>query len=332
MERINLLKSFAFLENVMCIYRNFMFYNQRARFIIIGRIVAELVFYIFSAYNGFLLVYTDWFSQNFSVFFIEIISKSSFYVITFFTMVNGILKSREYKTFIFSINKIHDYILNDTDYLKRLKCTNIFCTATIIILFVVTLIRTAIDGSNYGQLSGINARSVIWMLTTILLECQYQTECVVYFGFILFIHAIMKYLNIRVTNTIIKIARSDMAVKRIPKYIIGRTELKDETDTGVDVNNVVDLEEVRYWVFIYRQLGLTTELLQKCFGMQVRYYLLAFNFFFAFFQFSYQSIFLIQLSFQTAFIFVTAVLNQIITVFRVIAVFIYVSYGNFCFV
>lgn len=252
MKKIRLLRSIVFLENLLCIYRNFLFFNKKARAIILIHITIELVLYVLSIVNNSFIIYSYFHSDNRSML-IVFTTICCFYVVTFVSIVMGILRSEEFKDLVTSLELINKFFTNNKTYLKSLGRSNTMIIAITTILYCVTCIGIAVDKITLNDFYEFTTSDVIWTVSSTLLELRYQTECVVYFGIEYLFLIFTKHLNLLVKEAIKKVSLDNNGtVKDVPIS-----------------SDAVTKNEVKRWATIYRQLMMSSKLLQACFSLQV---------------------------------------------------------------
>lgn len=220
-------------ENIMCIYRNYLFCRKKYKTLILLRILIEAVFY------GLVV-----FSNLFSIVNEVKISSLKYFDFMMYTMYFGDIffgflsksKCASYKVFIDNLTEVHNVFKKDVNYIRRLKRLSIILFVSYSVSSTVTVYFTIFDvinniplSSNWGTLY------FFYVICTILRnELTYILEFMALYAFLSLLTHFLKCLN----STLSEIQKN--------------LQLKEELNT--EYGDSVLIEKLTQWAELYKCL------------------------------------------------------------------------------
>lgn len=235
-------------ENVLCIYRNYLFCKKEYNFFIMFRIVIEVIIYSLLVLNNLIFLIDELQYSNGSeyVYF-------AVYVMFFFDVFLGffsVYKSVAYKNFIHNLVAIHNVYNKNINYNRNIKRMQIllFGNFTVILIIAVYLIVDITyylrSGSNWDTMF---ICSVIYSLFRN--EITYALEFMALYTFLSILTSLLKCLN----NTILEIQEN----------------VQSKEELNIETSHSVLVEKLTRWAEVYQYLLDASKQLSACFKNHV---------------------------------------------------------------
>lgn len=245
---IKIIKSLEILENILCVYKNYLFYGKRSKLMIMIHIVFKFLYnlLVLLVYIFLKKIEPQRFNYKHSIFLT--IHLAILYGDTFIVLYS-LYKSEAYKTFITNLISIHKIYNNDVNYqmnLKRLQ-TMLFtiCAALIIIavsLNVQNTIYLLISFEDFPMLTILMTQSSIMYS-----EVCFILEYLVLYTFLSLLSNMLQSLN---------------------KTVLMMHEQIQKRETLVDSSSDL-IEKVQQLAELYKCLVNLSKQLSPCFKYQV---------------------------------------------------------------
>nr|DAA06391.1 TPA_inf: gustatory receptor 57 [Bombyx mori] len=252
MEEIKAIKLVTFIENCICVYRNYAMCTKRNKKIISLRIIVEIIIVFFVNINNILLLHKYY--NGSGLLYIIYLFLVVYYINYMFCIFYGALQGKAYRQLIFCFNKINAIAKRDKSYKKSLARLKNMCIVISIALLIISALSVFVDRSNSWNIYEVSLRDSLLILSKIHMDFFYHFEYVVYFTHIKIFHLTLRYLNSRV-----KMAQFEMKMTR--------RDVHDEGERNIRI--LLTKELTTEWAVLYKCLVFGTKTMKSLFGLQM---------------------------------------------------------------
>lgn len=250
MSKLGIINKLIYLENVLCVYRNYFSMGVRMKRFVKLRILFEIATYLF-VYQRFLRTSLRIFRTFDNINFYFLFSYNLFSIVNTMSAIILSVNSADYfKKFIACIDSVYNLNKDDELYHLSMKKLNkrFICVSSLSVIVATTLV------SLYGSLIVENASNeiVIDLIFDVIFQLRYFFSSFSFYVLIELIVASTEYLNASMVEAVGK--------------------LNADVDEFLEVGGV--LAEICYKLKklnqTSRELATASACLRKCFGVQVK--------------------------------------------------------------
>ncbi|KAG6449430.1 hypothetical protein O3G_MSEX006056, partial [Manduca sexta] len=244
---IKVVNSIIFLENFLCIYRNYTFYRDKEKILRILRVIVEASFFLCLTYTEITTLYDILHRSTWAIFLI--IWNSSLYVgYSIICMINGMYQTNSFKELIDSFEKMHKNINDDVTHNKFLIKLNFRCILVSVAYFIIVSVDIINEQNNAKYNYQPFYLIILIVGTRILKGYLLAMEYFVYYIFVTILHKLCKRLNSLLDEM--------------------QTKLHEKVIEGEDISDKVDLKIMEECAKMYGDLFISSKAIKECFGAQ----------------------------------------------------------------
>ncbi|KAG6449427.1 hypothetical protein O3G_MSEX006070, partial [Manduca sexta] len=242
------IKTIIFVENMLCIYRNYIFYGENAKRIRILRITVEIILYAAVSVIGLIILYNH-FHNNLGTVLIIYLINILFLGYSTLCMINGMRHSNYFKEFVDTFEKLHRNFDNDITYNKSLNFLNLLFILASTTYFVMISLELTIDKINQKLFNQAIFFGILVIWEKIIRWYRMISEYLVYCVLVTILHNFFKRFN----------ENLDKTQKILHENIIN----------GGDMSYRINLKIIEESTEMYTILVVNSKAFRKCFGEQV---------------------------------------------------------------
>ncbi|KAG6449426.1 hypothetical protein O3G_MSEX006050, partial [Manduca sexta] len=180
------INTIIFVENMLCIYRNYIFYSENAKRIRILRITIEIILYAAVTFVDVIILYHH-FQKSSETVLLIILNNILFLGYSILCMINGMRNSNYFKELIDTFGKLHRNCGNDITYNKSLNCLNLtFVVASVTYSVILSVVLTQ---------DKINHEIILLIWVKIIKWYRVISEYLVYYILVTILHIFFKRFN-----------------------------------------------------------------------------------------------------------------------------------------
>ncbi|KAG6449424.1 hypothetical protein O3G_MSEX006044 [Manduca sexta] len=243
---IKAIKIFLFIENILCIYRNYTFYKKKTQKIVLFHVIITLSFCVAVVANDIYVTY-EYFRGNLSTLFLILIYHFQFTVYTMLSIVCGISQSSSFEELINTLEKMHNKFKDDVYHANSLKKMNTHCILPVVYFIVLTL-SVLYERMNYVFLDHLIVFDVLQYISEIAMSYCYLTQYFVYSLYLTIIYELFKRFYILLNEV--------------------KTKLDEKIVAGEKITDNINLKIIEEWAEMYGDLVKISKAFRKCFSGQ----------------------------------------------------------------
>lgn len=238
----------------MCVYRNFFFFSNNGKIIVVMRIIVELSLCIVITVNNIGLannfIREEDVNMHSANFFIVLILLKSFVII-----IGGIIHSGSYKVFYENIIPLYNRFKNEPSlkkFEKRMKIKFLIGSLVFAILSILLSVMRINDW--YYLDTHFFIEIIIYVLHEVVVDIRYMLEHIVVYSAITSMYEYLKCLN----NSVHKVLK---------KYYGTGTNQVCVDEERFEVSETVD-----FWMEVYQYIMICSKHISMCFNELVGIY------------------------------------------------------------
>lgn len=252
----NIVQCIEVAENIMCIYRNYLFCRQRYKTIIVLRIVIEVVIFALMIFNNFFFIIREaklgidlkyLYFLNYTLFFGDVL-------LGFFS----VSRKAAYKIFIDNLMTVNDVYHKDINYNRSLKQLRIVFYTTFIVLSAMAISLTVIN---------VTVRYLASVVTGSILDTFSENFSLLRNEITFILEYISLYTFLSILANLLKCLNS--TIFEIQKKLL----LKEEQS---EYSHSILVEKLKQWTELYECLVEGSKQLAACFKNHVNMLLILF--------------------------------------------------------
>lgn len=196
MHKIKLIKYLEISENIMCVYRNYLFFGKKKIYFILAHVLIELIMYLLLFINNINLL-RNANGLPVDVMYFYLFLCSSIYSGDMVCSLYGLYKGDVYKNFLANLLTLHNICKNYKDYNSNLKKLEIILLTIFTVTLILAVGSTAINTISYfTNTSHINLAKVLLSNFSIMRsQILFTLENLVLCAFISLLSNILSSLN-----------------------------------------------------------------------------------------------------------------------------------------
>lgn len=250
MSKLSIINKLIYLENVLCVYRNYLSLGVRMKLFVKLRILLEMATYLF-VYQRFLHTSLRVFRTFDNINFYFLFSYNFFSILnTLSAIILGVCRAKYFKEFIASIDSVYNLNKDDKLYQVYMKKLNkrFLCVSSLSLVIATALV------SLYGSLIVENATNaiVIDLFFDVIFQLRYFFSSFAFYVLIEVVVASMQYLNCSMVEALGKL----------------NEDKEDFLEIGGVLSEICD--KLKKLNQTSRDLASASASLRKCFGVQVK--------------------------------------------------------------
>ncbi|KAG6449428.1 hypothetical protein O3G_MSEX006065 [Manduca sexta] len=242
------IKSIIFLENLLCIYRNYTFYRDKEKKLRLFRVIVEIIVNMAITIADITVKYNH-FEKKIWTFFLVILKHSILVGYSIFCIINAILHKDSFKELVDTFDKIHKNLNKDVTHNRFLTRLNIKCILVSVVYIIIVSVDSIYDQKNVNYYDQPFYFIMMFVGAIIVKSYRLSMEYLVYSIFVTILHKLCKRLN----------------------YLLDemQTKLHESIMEDGNISDEIDLKIIEESAEMYGDLFISSKAIRKCFCAQV---------------------------------------------------------------